>query len=262
MDYKAVELHDGERVDDLMVGHLKVIQHENEFCFSLDAILLSHFVTVRPEVRVVDLGTGTGVIAFLLTARGAGHVTGLELNPTTADMAARSVLLNQLEGKVSILRGDLCRVKELLPSEGYELVVSNPPYRPVKGGYLSSNDNVAKARHEVTATLQDVIHAARYLLKYRRGRFAMVHLPERMAEILTAMSQAGIEPKRLRLVYSSLDKEPVMLLVEGVKGAKPGLRVLPPLVVYKPDGSYSHEILQWYKGDYVSAGVLTLSELL
>ncbi|MDF2636319.1 MAG: hypothetical protein K0R78_3193 [Pelosinus sp.] len=246
MDNQVV-IDSKERVDDLLIGQLKVIQHEKEFCFSLDAILLSHFVTVKPGIKAVDLGTGTGVIALLLAARGAEHVTGLELSQTMADMATRSVFLNQLDGKVKIIQGDLCNIKDILSSEGYDLVVSNPPYRPVGGGYISPNDNVARAKHEVTATLQDVVNAARYLLKYRRGRFAMVHLPERMAEILTAMTQAGIEPKVLQLVYSSLDKKPVMLLVEGVKGAKPGLEVLPPLVIYKPDGSYSNEIMQYYK---------------
>jgi tRNA1Val (adenine37-N6)-methyltransferase len=237
----------GERVDDLLIGQLKVIQHEEEFCFSLDAVLLSHFVTVRQGSTAVDLGTGTGVIALLLTARGVGHVTGLEISQSMADMASRSVCLNKLEEKVHIRQGDLCNIRNIFPSDGYDLVVSNPPYRPVGGGYISPNDKVARAKHEVTATLQDVVSAARYLLKYRRGRFAMVHLPERMSEILTAMSQADIEPKRLQLVYSSLDKKPTMLLVEGVRGAKPGLEVLPPLVVYKPDGSYSDEIMQYYK---------------
>jgi tRNA1Val (adenine37-N6)-methyltransferase len=236
-----------ERVDELLIGQLKVIQHEKEFCFSLDAILLSHFATVRPGIKAVDLGTGTGVIALLLVARGAQHVTGVELSQSMADMAKRSVALNKLEEKVVIIQGDLCRMKDILPSDGCDLVVSNPPYRPVGGGYISPNDKVAQAKHEVTATLNDVINAARYLLKYRRGRFAMVHLPERMAEILTAMSQAGIEPKRLQLVYSSIDKNPTMLLVEGIKGAKPGLEVMPPLVVYKPDGSYSNEIMRYYK---------------
>lgn len=236
-----------ERVDDLIIDQLKVIQHEKEFCFSLDAILLSHFATVKPDIKAVDLGTGTGVIALLLAARGAQHVTGVELSPSMADMAKRSVTLNKLKEKVAIIQGDLCKVKDILPSDNYDLVVSNPPYRPVGGGYVSPNDKVAQAKHEVTATLNDVVNAARYLLKYRRGRFAMVHLPERMAEILTAMNHAGIEPKRLQLVYSSIAKKPTMLLVEGIRGAKPGLEVLPPLVVYKPDGSYSNEIMQYYK---------------
>jgi len=239
-------LQAGERIDDLVIGQLKVIQSESEFCFSLDAILLSHFATVRQGAHAVDLGTGTGVIALLLTERGAGHVSGVEFSPTMFAMATRSVMLNQLQNKVDIVHGDLCNIKELLPAGQSDLVVSNPPYRPVGGGFISPNDRVAMAKHEVTATLQDVVNAARYLVK-TRGRFAMVHLPERMSEILVAMSQAGIEPKRLQMVHSAVDKKPKMLLVEGIRGGNPGIQVLPPLIVYKPDGSYSDEIQQYYK---------------
>jgi len=237
-----------ERMDDLLIGQLKIIQNPSEFCFSLDAILLAHFVTVKQSMNVVDLGTGTGVISLLLSARGAGHVTGVEMSPSMADMAIRSVKLNHLEEKVHIINGDLCNIKELFPAGAgeYDLVVSNPPYRAVRAGYISPNDKVAMAKHEVTATLQDVVNAAKYLVK-NRGRFAMVHLPERMSEILVAMSQAGLEPKRLRLVHSTVYKKPKMLLVEGVRGAKPGLTVLPPLSVYKDDGSYSDEIQIYYK---------------
>ena len=244
--YDIEPLFNGERVDDLLIGKLKIIQSESEFCFSLDAILLAHFVIVKQGMNAVDLGTGTGVIALLLAARGAGHVTGLEFSQSMATMATRSVRLNQLQDKVKIIQGDLCKVKELLPAGHYDLVVSNPPYRPVGGGYISPNVAVAMAKHEVTATLQDVVNAARHLVK-TRGRFAMVHLPERMSEIIVAMSQAGLEPKRLQLVHSTMDKKPKMLLIEGVRAAKPGLEVLPPLVVYKPDGSYSDEIQKYYK---------------
>jgi len=236
----------GERLDDLLIGQLKIIQNESEFCFSLDAILLAHFVMVRQGASVVDLGTGTGVIALLLAARGAGQVVGVELSQPMAAMAQRSVILNELQDKVKIVQGDLCKVKGLLPSGHYDLVVSNPPYRPVGGGYISPNDKVAMAKHEVTATLQDVINGAKYLVK-TRGRFAMIHLPERMTEILVAMSQAGLEPKRLQLVHSAIDKKPKMLLIEGIRAGQPGLEVLPPLIVYKPDGSYSDEIQKYYK---------------
>jgi len=236
----------GERLDDLVIGSLKIIQNQSEFCFSLDAILLAHFATVKPSALGVDLGTGTGVIALLLANRGAAHMTGLELSLPMANMAHRSVMLNGLGDKVKIVHGDLCKVKELLPGGQYDLVVSNPPYRPVGGGFISPNDKVAMAKHEVTATLQDVVNAAKYLVK-TRGRFAMVHLPERMSEIMVAMSQAGLEPKRLQLVHSTLDKKPKMLLIEGMRAAKPGIEVLPPLCVYKSDGSYSDEIQQYYK---------------
>lgn len=245
MCYKESLLH-GERVDDLLIGQLKIIQNQSEFCFSLDAILLAHFATVRPGARVVDLGTGTGVIALLLAARGAGHVAGLEFSQSMAAMATRSVMLNNLQDKVEIVQGDLCKIKEYLPAGHYDVVVSNPPYRIVGGGFISPNDKVAMAKHEVTATLQDVVNAAKYLVK-TRGRFAMVHLPERMSEILVAMSQAGLEPKRLQLVHSTMNQKPKMLLVEGIRAGKPGLEVLPPLCVYKADGSYSDEIQKYYK---------------
>lgn len=237
----------GERIDDLIIGGLRIIQHPEEFCFTLDAVLLAHFASVTPGVKAVDLGTGTGAVALLLAARGA-NVTGIELNLRSADMAERSVKLNRLESTVSILCHDLRRVREILPSGEFPLVVANPPYRVQGHGLLNPNDTVAAARHELTATLADVIAAARYLLKYR-GRFALVHLPERMAEILKAMSDADIEPKRLRLVYPHPDKKPKFLLVEGIRGARPGLEVLPPLFVYTANGEYSREIMGYYQSD-------------
>lgn len=243
-----VLLKPGERVDDLIINKLKLIQHPDEFCFSLDAVLLAHFASARQSGCAADLGAGTGVIGLLLIARGMASVTGIEINADMADMACRSAQLNRLADRLSIINGDLRRVQELLPSGGFELVVSNPPYRPVGGGYVNPNDRVAMARHELTASLTDVVAAARHLVKYR-GRFAMVHLPERMAEIMVAMCEQGIEPKRLQLVYPRLNKKPNMVLIEGVRGAKPGIEVLPPLLVYKKDGNYSEDIMKLYEQD-------------
>ncbi|WP_371376277.1 tRNA1(Val) (adenine(37)-N6)-methyltransferase [Sporomusa aerivorans] len=243
-----IELKPGERVDDLIINNLKLIQHPDEFCFSLDAVLLAHFASLRPGGTAVDLGAGTGVAGLLLLARGAQAVTGIEISADMADMACRSACLNKLEDRLSIIHGDLRRIKELLPGGHYELIVSNPPYRSVGGGYISPNDRVAMARHEVTANLTEVVAAAKYLVKYR-GRFAMVHLPERLAEITLAMCQAGIEPKRLQLVYPASNKKPNMVLIEGVRGAKPGLDVLPPLIVYTNNGCYSEEIMKFYRQD-------------
>lgn len=236
----------GERVDDLIIGGLKIIQHEQDFCFSLDAVLLSRFATLRPGASVVDLGTGSGVIALLLSALGAGKTVGVELDGRAAAMADRSIRLNGLTDKIQILQGDFRDIRELLPAGVWELVVCNPPYRPVGRGYLNENGRQAIARHELTARLEDVLAAARYLVKYR-GRFAMVHLPERMPEILQAMSLGGIEPKRLRLVQPSPGKKPNMLLVEGIRGARPGLEVLPPLIVHQADGGYTEEIQSYYE---------------
>lgn len=248
MTADGIRLKPGERVDDLIINNMKLIQHPDEFCFSLDAVLLAQFTSLRSGCEVIDLGAGTGVIGLLLLARGAAAVTGVELNPVMADMARRSAACNGLADRLTILNGDLRQIKELLAGGSCELVVSNPPYRPVGGGYISPNSRVAMARHEVTANLTDVITAAKYLIKYR-GRFAMVHLPERLAEITLAMCTAGIEPKRLQLVYPAAGKKPNMLLLEGVRGAKPGLDVLPPLIVYTTDGNYSEDIMKIYSQD-------------
>lgn len=238
-------LHPGERLDDLLINNLKIIQNEAEFCFSLDAVLLAHFATVKAAGRAIDLGAGTGVLGLLLAARGMGKVIGLEISPAMVAMANRSICLNGLTEQLEVRHADLRNVKGVLPAGEWELVISNPPYRLLHGGYMSPNENIARACHEVTASLQDVVAAARYLVKYR-GRFAMSHLPERMAEVLRAMSEAGLEPKRLRLVYPGVDKKPSLLLVEGIRGAKPGLEILPPLFVYQENGSYSAEIMGYY----------------
>lgn len=240
-----VPLYPGERVDDLIINNLRVIQHPDAFCFSIDSIVLAHFATVRTGATAVDLGAGTGVIGLLLVARGAGRVVGVEIDSAAAERAQRSVQLNGLTKQMAVVAADLRRLKGVLPAGAWDLVVANPPYRPVGDGRISPRTTVAAARHELTASLADVVAAARYLVKYR-GRFAMVHLPERLTEIINALSGAGLEPKRLRFVHPFVDKSPVLVLVEAVRGARPGLEVMPPLIVYGPDGRYSPQILEYY----------------
>lgn len=235
----------GERVDDLLIHGLKIIQHGQEFRFSLDSVLLAHFATLRTGVRAVDLGAGTGVLGLLLTARGASTACGVEINPRMAQMAQRSIELNQLEDRVSVICGDI-RDQDILPQGQWDLVVSNPPYRPLGSGKVSPLDGVATARHETAGALGDFIKAARGLLRHG-GRFAMVHLAERLVEILSVMSVAGIEPKRLRLVHPMEGKQAKLLLVEGIRAGRTGLSVLPPLFIYNPDGSYSSEIMAYYQ---------------
>ncbi|MBP2645458.1 MAG: hypothetical protein H6Q75_898 [Firmicutes bacterium] len=239
-------LRPGERLDDLLIGNLKIIQHEQQFCFSLDAVLLAHFATVRPEVTACDLGAGTGVLGLLLAARGAGHVTGIELNEYMVEMAKRSIALNGLEDRLYMVCADVQEIKSLFAAGAMELIVMNPPYRLPGGGFVSANQGVANARHELSGSLEQFVAAASYLVKYR-GRVAMVHLPERMPEVLKTMMQYDLEPKRLRLVFPTVEKKPKFLLVEGVRGARPGLEVLPPLFVFRPDGSYSQEITSYYE---------------
>lgn len=245
-----MKLFAGERLDKLYYSGYQIIQHAEEFAFSLDAVLLAHFAKVRRDCQAIDLGTGTGVIALLLAARGAQAITGLEVNTRMVGLAQRSVNLNNLGDKIHIIEADYRYPRQLLtrlPAGVADLVVANPPYRMVGTGVQNAKAAVASARHELSAALADVIAAAAFWAKYR-GRFAMVHLPERMTEILGLMSHSGLEPKRLRLVYPAIDKPANMLLVEGVRGGKAGLEVLSPLIVHNADGSYSDEIKRLYFG--------------
>ena len=208
--------------------------------------MLAHFATVKPGVQAVDLGTGTGAIAFLLAMRGAGCVNALEFNPRLAEMAARSSRLNGIEDKVRVLEADYRKLKNVLPAGETQLVVVNPPYRALGHGYLNESLSVANACHEVTATLDDVARAAAYLLG-DRGRIAMVHRADRLCEVMLALSQAGLEPKRLRFVQSRRDTAPKLLLIEGVRSGKPGIAVEPPLIIYDAIGVYSEEIQSYYR---------------
>lgn len=240
-------LRPGERLDDLLIHGLRIIQHEQEFRFSLDAVLLAHFASLRPGDSWVDLGAGTGVLGLLLSTRGAAHVTGLELSPRLADMAGRSIALNGLADRLSAICGDVRQVSAgLLPGGRWDGVIANPPYRTTGGGDVSPNQGLAFARHEVAGSLEDFLAAARYLLRYR-GRLAMIHLAERLTGVLAAMARLAIEPKRLRLIHTSAGKPAKLFLVEGVRGGRSGLSVLPPLFIYNQDGSYHPEIQAYYQ---------------
>ncbi|MDU2063850.1 MAG: tRNA1(Val) (adenine(37)-N6)-methyltransferase [Sporomusaceae bacterium] len=243
-----MKLFPGERIDELFYGGYRILQHEEEFAFSLDAVLVAHFAFLRPKAKALDLGTGTGVIALLLAARGAGEITGIECNARMVDLARRSVALNDLDETIKILSGDYSCPGDFaadLPPGSLDLVIANPPYRLLGTGQKNAKAGVATARHEVNASLSDVLKAAAYWTKFR-GRFVMVHLPERMTEILVLMHQAGLEPKRLRLVHPLVHKPANMMLVEGVRGGKSGLTVLPPLIVHEPDGTYTKEVQSYY----------------
>jgi len=240
-----VVLRENERLDDLMFRGRKIIQNTEEFCFSLDAVLLAHFPKVHRKDRVLELGTGTGVIPLLIADQAAA-VAAVEISPVMADLARRNVEMNNLAAKVTVKQGDYRFIEELYPPESFDLVLANPPYRPVGEGQLSKLSGVARARHEVTATLRDVVRAARWALRFG-GHFAMVHLPERLGEIILALHEAQMEVKRLQMVQPKEGKAPNMMLLEAVVGASPGgLKVLPPLIVHEADGGYTAEIKKIY----------------
>lgn len=243
---RSIELKENERLDDLITSGRKIIQNEREFCFSLDAVLLAHFPRLKRRQRVLDLGTGTGVMPLLI-ADEVAHIDAVELSPVMADIAARNVRLNELEDKISVREGDYRQIRDLYAAGSFDLVIANPPYRPVKHGQENLLQGVARARHEVTASLEDVARAASYALRFG-GYFAMVHLPERLGEILVAMHEHRIEAKRLQMVQPCAGREPNMMLIEGIAGGNPGgLKVLPPLLVHEADGSYTQEVLQYYR---------------
>lgn len=245
-NWTTPDLKEGERLDDLQIKGYRIIQDPGRFCFGMDAVLLSSFARVRPGEKALDLGTGTGILPILLEAKNAGEsYTGLEIQEESADMARRSVQYNHLEDKVRIVTGDIREAAALFGAASFHVITVNPPY--MIGDHGLKNENEAKyiARHEVLCTLEDVLRESGKLLG-NKGRFYMVHRPFRLAEILSGMSRHRIEPKRMRLVHPYIDKEPNMVLLEGVKGAHPRMTVEPPLVVYNKDGTYTEELLELY----------------
>ena len=240
------ELKDRERLDDLEISGLHIIQSPDKFCFGMDAVLLSGFAYARKGDKVIDLGTGTGILPLLLSAKTAGeHFTGLEIQKESSDMARRSVEGNGLHN-IDIITGDIKEVESLFNRQSFDAVTSNPPYMINEHGIVNPEAPKQIARHEVLCTLEDVVMAAAYLLK-ANGRFFMVHRPFRLPEIFESLRKYRLEPKRMRLVYPQLDKEPNMILIESVKYGKARLTVEKPLIVYDEYGKYTEEMIRDYK---------------
>lgn len=235
-----------ERIDDLQRNGYRIIQKKKGFCFGMDAVLLSGFAQVKEGEVAVDLGTGTGIIPILLEAKTKGkHFTGLEIQEEVAEMAGRSVRLNQLENRVDIVRGDIKEASRLFGKASFDVVTSNPPYMNDNHGLKNPDLPKAIARHEVFCTLDDVCREASLLLK-TGGRFYMVHRPHRLAEIITALKNYKLEPKRMKLVHPFIDKDANMVLIEAVRGGKSMMKVEAPIIVYQKPGVYTQEIYDIY----------------
>ncbi len=235
-----------ERLDELHRNGYFIIQNPKKFCFGMDAVLLSGFARVKQGEKALDLGTGTGIIPILLEAKTEGeHFTGLEIQEESADMASRSVALNHLQDRIDIVTGDIKDASVLFGASSFDVVTTNPPYMIGDHGLSSSNQAKAIARHEILCTLEDVLLESAKLLR-PKGRFYMVHRPFRLAEIMSKMTALGIEPKRMQLVYPFVDREPNMVLIEGLLGGNSRLTVEKPLIVYKEKGVYTDEIYDIY----------------
>lgn len=241
-----VPLKPMERLDELQRNGYRIIQNPQKFCFGMDAVLLSGFARVKKGEKMLDLGTGTGIIPILLEAKTEGsHFTGLEIQAESADMARRSVLLNHLEEKIDIVEGDIKEAASVFGAGVFDVVTTNPPYMTDMHGLKNPDEPKAIARHEVLCSLEDVIREASRVLK-PNGRFYMVHRPFRLAEIFRVMEAHKLEPKRMKLVYPYVDREPNMVLIEGLKGGRPRITVEKPLIVYKEQNVYTDEIYEIY----------------
>lgn len=241
-----VEIKDYERVDDLHRNGYMLIQDPKRFCFGVDAVLLSGFATAKKGDKVLDLGTGTGVIPILMSAKtNAEHFSALEIQPESAEMAKRSVMLNDLQDRIDIIEGDIKKAAEIFKPSSFDIITTNPPYMNFEGGIKNSYDPKTIARHEVLCSLDDVASAAQRLLKFG-GKFFMVHRPHRLTDIMCVLREHKLEPKRIRFVQPYADREPNMVLVEAVRSGKPMIKVMPALVIYNKDGTYTQETLDIY----------------
>ena len=242
-----VKIKETERLDDLGINGYQIIQDPEKFCFGIDAVLLSEFAKVKPGKRVLDMGTGTGIIPILLAAKTkAGHITGLEIQEESAEMANRSVCYNDLSSLIDIVTGDIKDCETIFGRESFDVITCNPPYMIAGHGLKNPSMPKTIARHEVLCNLEDIISQASKAL-VEGGYFYMVHRPFRLAEIMVTLSKYRLEPKRMRLVHPYVDKEPNMVLIEAKKGANSRILVEKPLVVYSGVGEYTDEIYEIYK---------------
>lgn len=237
----------GERLDDLQCKGYQIIQDPKRFCFGVDAVFLSHFVKAKAGSRILDLGTGTGIIPILLAARTEDTmIQGLEIQEASAEMADRSVQLNHLEERIEIIQGDIKEAAGIFPAASFDVITSNPPYMTHQHGLENEYEPKNIARHEVLCKLEDVVKAAAYLVR-PGGSFFLIHKPFRLAEIFSVLMQYKLEPKRMRMVHPYVEKEPNMVMLEAVRGGRSRITVEPPLIVYQEKGVYTEEIEDLYK---------------
>jgi tRNA1Val (adenine37-N6)-methyltransferase len=239
-----------ETCDALFGGQLKLFQSRAGYRFSLDALLLADFVTLKARDKFADLGTGSGVVPLILARREKSiSILAVECQDTLAERAQRNVMLNHVVSKIKIVRGDVRQIGTIAQTESFDGVVCNPPYRKPGSGRLSPNDEKQIARHEINGALPDFLRAAALLLR-GKGRIALVYGAGRVIDLLAAMRQLKLEPKRLRMVHSFAGAEASLILVEGVKDGRSGIKILPPLIIFRHGKEYSEEVVKLIAGEF------------
>lgn len=241
-------LHSDERLDDLQLDNLHLIQNPNWFCFGVDAVLLADYSSknIKKGSRVLDLCTGNGIVPILLSSKSkAEHITGLEIQEPVAEMAARSVILNNLQSKIAIEQGDLKDAPQRFGRSSFQYITCNPPYKESGAGLTTQSDTTTLARHEILCSLEDVVRVSSIILE-PLGKLCLIHRPERLIDIILLMKKYNLEPKRLRFVHPYPNKTATMILVEGVRQGRPKLFLDPPLYIHEEKGIYSKEINSIY----------------
>ncbi|WP_294066030.1 tRNA1(Val) (adenine(37)-N6)-methyltransferase [uncultured Fusobacterium sp.] len=242
-------LNELETVVNLLNKDMKIIQRVDHFAFSLDSLLVSEFASITKYTnKIVDLGTGNGVIPLFLSKKTKAQITGIEIQEISSDLAKRNVQLNNLEDQISIINDDMKNWRKYFRNNSIDMVISNPPFFKFNGNEKQLNDltQLTLARHEISITLEEIIQTASNLLK-DKGHFALVHRVDRFMDIIENMKKYDIEPKKIQFCHTKINKEGKILLVEGIKYGKPGLRILPPLIAHDDDGQYSAEVLEMFK---------------
>lgn len=242
-----IRINKDERIDDLQLKGLKIIQNAKAFCYGIDSVLLSDFAKgIKDEARVLDLGAGNGILGLLLCGKtNLKTMVGLEIQDEVCKIANRSIELNNLQNKYKMINGDIKNIENLVEKESFDMVISNPPYKRANSGVKNESETKLIARHEILCNLDDVIKAAFFALK-EKGILCIIHRPERIVDLLETMRKNRIEPKIIRFIQPKRSKKPTMVMVKGTKYGNSFVEVEKPLIVYNEDGTYTDEINKIY----------------
>lgn len=242
-----IKLENNERIDDLEINNLKIIQNSDFFCFGIDSVLLSDFAKdIKKDSIIVDLGSGTGIISILLNAKcKLKKIYEIEIQEKVAKMAKKSIILNKLEEKIEIINDDINNLKKYFKANSIDAIVSNPPYKKINTGKLCENKEQMISRFEVKSNLEEFFKISSYLLK-NKGEFYMVNRPERLVDIMEYSRKYNLEPKLIRFVYPKVNKVPNLVLIKFIKNSNKFIKFEKPLIIYNEDNSYTNEILKIY----------------